>query len=523
MRHIPRMCYPATALAMVAVPLTLFGATRADAAQAEPVRTAVRAEPNPATCPEQVALVNGGFEQPGVTGGSVNFFPDASQNSPNAVQGWRTTATDHMIELWNGPPNPTGTPPVSGKQFAELNANQVSTLYQDHPTTPGAKLYWRLSHRGRLGTDTMTLDIGAPASPVRQAIMSDGTGSWGTYTGSYTVPANQTTTRFAFRSLAAAGGSRSIGNFLDDVFFGTAPCVIVTKAAIPQGPVDVGDVVTYRLTAVNKGGGVAENVRLTDAIPAGSTYVPGSLRVLDGPNTGVKTDQPGDDQGGFDPATGKVSFTLGNGATATAGGRLPNSTNLPDGTTVEFRVKVGRDVAGKQLSNQGSVSYENQLGPTPEPLTSTSGDAVTKVNPAVDLSVVKSADQTRTTVGQTVTYRLAVRNAGPNDATGVAVKDLLPPGLVFVSATPSVGVYDADGGTWKVGALASGGTATLTIHAKATTTGEKINTATVGGNELDLDPANNTDGVKVCVDPAPSCPKCTADRCENCPPGTAAR
>ncbi|MBD3147781.1 DUF11 domain-containing protein [Microbispora camponoti] len=461
------------------------------------------AAPAPASCPEQVALVNGGFEKPLVTGTWASL-PDASQSNPNAMPGWRTTATDHMIEVWSPRMN---VPAVEGAQFAELNANQVSTLYQDRPTTPGQKLYWRLSHRGRLGTDQMALDIGAPSGPAQQGTMSDGTGKWGAYHGSYTVPAGQTTTRFAFRSISAAGGNASVGNFLDDVFFGTPPCVVVTKSASPQGPVDVGAEITYRLTAVNKGGDVAQNVRLTDKVPTGTTYVPGSLRVVGGPGSGAMTDQAGDDQAEFDAATGAISFRLGDGATDTAGGRLANDTTLPDGTTVEFRVKAGRSVAGKQVVNSGAVAYENRLGAEPEPLTSTSGDAVTKVNPAVDLSVVKSADKTEVTVGETVTYRVTIANAGPNDATGVTVKDVLPNNLAFLSSTGSAGTYA--GGTWTVGTVAGGATATLIVRAKATAIGETVNTATVGGKELDLDPANDSDAVKVCVQREPFCPYCT--------------
>ncbi|MEU7890338.1 hypothetical protein AB0B54_32960 [Microbispora bryophytorum] len=516
MRHIHRMCYPVAALLAAAVPLTLAGAVPADAAPARSevaatvapaaaVSTAAQrlAAPDPASCPEQVALVNGGFEKPVVTG-TWAPIPDASQNNPNAVPGWRTTATDHMIEVWSPRMN---VPAVEGAQFAELNANQVSTLYQDRPTTPGQKLYWRLSHRGRLGTDQMALDIGAPSGPAQQGTMSDGAGKWGAYHGTYTVPAGQTTTRFAFRSISAAGGNASVGNFLDDVFFGTPPCVVVTKSASPQGPVDVGAEITYRLTAVNKGGDVAQNVRLTDKVPTGTTYVPGSLRVVGGPGSGALTDQAGDDQAEFDAATGAISFRLGDGATDTAGGRLANDTTLPDGTTVEFRVRAGRSVAGKQVVNSGAVAYENRLGSEPEPLASTSGDAVIKVNPAVDLSVVKSADKTEVTVGETVTYRVTIANAGPNDATGVTVKDVLPANLAFLSSTGSAGTYA--GGTWTVGTVAGGATATLIVRAKATAIGETVNTATVGGKELDLDPANDSDAVKVCVQREPFCPYCT--------------
>ncbi|MER7991282.1 isopeptide-forming domain-containing fimbrial protein [Streptomyces noursei] len=452
--------------------------------------------------PLRVALVNGSFEQPTVTG--VEILPDASQTQASKrVPGWLTTASDHLIELWRSGFN--GVPSADGAQFAELNANEVSTLYQDLPTTPGTKLYWRLYHRGRLGDDTMALDIGAPGATVEQRRFTDGNTAWGYYTGTYTVPAGQTLTRFAFRSLSAAGGNRSIGNFLDGIFFGTAPYVVLTKTAVPAGPLEVGDVVTYRITAKNEGGGAAENLVLTDTVPDGTTYLPGSLRIVDGPNAGAKTDARGDDQAAYDAQTNEVSFFLGNGATGVAGGSLPNTETLPAGTTVEYRVTIDRASGGKEISNTATASYENRLGQTPEPLTATSNEQLTQVKPAADLVVTKAADATTVTVGQTVTYRVTVRNAGPNDATGVTVTDQLPDGLAFLSADGTSGTYDPATGQWAVGDLAEGATATLVLRAKATTAGLVGNTATATANEKDPDTTTNTDAVAVCVEPAPSC------------------
>ncbi|WP_327675330.1 DUF7507 domain-containing protein [Kitasatospora sp. NBC_00458] len=456
--------------------------------------------------PSRIALVNGSFEQPPIAGGNA-FLPDASQTQvPNHVPGWLSTATDHLIEVWHDGFN--GVPSADGAQFAELNANQVSTLYQDLSTTPGATLYWRLYHRGRLGQDTMALDIGRPGAAVQQRQFTDGNAAWGFYTGTYTVPAGQTVTRFAFRSVAAAGGNQGIGNFLDGIFFGTAPSVVLTKFAVPDGPLQVGEVITYRIVARNEGGGAAEALVLTDAVPAGTTYLPGSLRIVDGPNRGAKTDRRGDDQAFYDPAGDRVVFNLGNDATATQGGSLPNTDTLPNGTTVEYRVTIDEASAGGHVTNTATAAYENRLGPTPEPLTATSGQADTPVLPAADLSVTKSADATTVTVGQTVTYRVTVHNAGPNTATGAIVTDALPAGLRFVSATPGTGAYNPDTGRWSVGTLAAGAYATLTLRAKATVTGPVTNTATAHAVETDLHPAGNTDSVTVCVEAAPDCPPC---------------
>ncbi|MFJ9637454.1 hypothetical protein [Streptomyces sp. NPDC101178] len=462
------------------------------------------------SAPLRVALANGSFEEPVVSG--VEILPDASQaQAAKYVPGWLTTATDHRIELWRSGFN--GVPAAHGAQFAELNANQVSTLYQDLPSTPGTTLYWRLYHRGRQGDDTMALDIGAPGSTVEQRRFTDGTNAWGYYTGTYTVPAGQVLTRFAFRSISAAGGNQGIGNFLDGIFFGTAPYVELTKIAVPAGPLEVGDTVTYRVTARNEGGGAAENLVLTDVIPQGTTYLPGSLRIVDGPNTGTKSDGQGDDQAYYDTDADQVVFHLGNGASGASGGSLPSTETLPAGTTVEYRVVIDRESGGRQITNTATASYENRLGDTPQPLTSTSDEQITQVKPAADLSVTKAADATTVTVGQTVTYRITVHNAGPNPATGVSVTDRLPDGLAFLSADGTSGDYDPTTGRWLVGDLADDATATLVLRAKATKPGALTNTATAEGNEKDPDATDNTDAVTICVDPAPSC-------CDPCSTGT---
>lgn len=107
------------------------------------------------------AIKNGSFEEPA--------FHD--QNSPqwpaNNVPDWDTTASDKLIEFGskrNGKnaPQLTGNNKEipDGDQFAELNADEESTLYQ-YATTVGGNVYeWGLSHRGREGDDQMALIIG---------------------------------------------------------------------------------------------------------------------------------------------------------------------------------------------------------------------------------------------------------------------------------------------------------------------------------------------------------------------------
>ncbi|MEE1368147.1 MAG: S-layer homology domain-containing protein [Evtepia sp.] len=117
------------------------------------------------------AIVNGSFEDP----------PQKDRNAPQLeagdVSGWSTTAIGQLIEFGvnigkSSAPQLSGNDKriPDGNQFAELNADEVSTLYQNVSTVGGHIYEWGLSHRGREGKDTMALIIGpkqanAPAKP----------------------------------------------------------------------------------------------------------------------------------------------------------------------------------------------------------------------------------------------------------------------------------------------------------------------------------------------------------------------
>lgn len=117
------------------------------------------------------------------------------------------------------------------------------------------------------------------------------------------------------------------------------------------------------------------------------------------------------------------------------------------------------------------------------------------VDPAgtADLSLTMSSDVSDAVVGQTVPFTLVLSNAGPQDAGGVRVTDLLPPGLVFAAAIPSSGTYNPVSGAWDVGSLASGASATLSILAVVASSADHVNTAEVTAaspEDVDSVPAN---------------------------------
>ena len=118
--------------------------------------------------------------------------------------------------------------------------------------------------------------------------------------------------------------------------------------------------------------------------------------------------------------------------------------------------------------------------------------------PVADIEVRKTADALVLPVGNAVTFTVTVTNKGPDTATGIAITDLLPPGLALVSATSSQGPYDATTGVWTIGALAQGvaGDPDAVGHHTGGwgLTNGAAKTAQV---ELDPVPGNDVDGVTI--------------------------
>lgn len=114
------------------------------------------------------AIKNGSFEQP------ASDIDNSPQLAADQVPDWHTTAFDQKIEF-GSTRNGKNAPQLIGKQtipdgfqFAELNADEESTLYQDATTVGGNVYEWGLSHRGRYGIDRMSLIIG-PQQDVKPA------------------------------------------------------------------------------------------------------------------------------------------------------------------------------------------------------------------------------------------------------------------------------------------------------------------------------------------------------------------
>jgi uncharacterized repeat protein (TIGR01451 family) len=98
--------------------------------------------------------------------------------------------------------------------------------------------------------------------------------------------------------------------------------------------------------------------------------------------------------------------------------------------------------------------------------------------PQADLSLRKSVTpNTPRRAGDTVTFTISVGNLGPNPAQSVTIADPLPAGLVFSSASASLGTYNTP--NWVIPNLAVNTTQTLTIVATVANGGSTTNTLTI--------------------------------------------
>jgi uncharacterized repeat protein (TIGR01451 family) len=234
-------------------------------------------------------------------------------------------------------------------------------------------------------------------------------------------------------------------------------------------PVMVGGTVTYTLAVMNDGPSAATGVTVTDVLPA--TVTAGTV-------------------------------TPSQGSCATSGQVVTcNLGLLGSGATATVTLEVTANQAG-QITDNASVSGNE---PDPDDTNNTATETTTVgtgAGPVADLRLVKTATPAQTEVGDTVTFEIAVFNDGPDAATGVTVVDTLPANFVYDTSMASAGTCMVTGGSTVVcelGTLAAGAMETVTLTAVADAEGVTTNTATVSGDEVDPDPADNTDTTPVTV------------------------
>jgi uncharacterized repeat protein (TIGR01451 family) len=245
----------------------------------------------------------------------------------------------------------------------------------------------------------------------------------------------------------------------------------LTLSKSAPATVNAGSDLTYTINFSNAGPGTAVNVVVTDAVPAGTTFV-------------------------------SASVTSGTGWTVNTSGPIVFSkASVPSGETATFQIVVNVPAAtagGTIIHNSVSATADTN---DPTPATAT---ADTTVIAQADLALTKTGSPTPDVIaGNNITYTIGLTNNGPAAATSVTVSDPTPANTTLVSVTTPAGWTRTDSVapgltgtiTFTKATVANAETATFTIVVKvnsSTANGATItNTATVTSTTTDPVSGNN--------------------------------
>ena len=284
------------------------------------------------------------------------------------------------------------------------------------------------------------------------------------FTVSVTAPANSATLVNTARATATTPDTDATNNN------GSTPSQQVSTTVVPQadvvvaksGPATVvaNGTITYNIVVTNNGPSTAANVVARDTLPAGVVVT---------------------NAGGGTLASGVITF--------------PAISSLANGASQSYSIQVSAPAEPTTLTNTAR-STSDTADPTPANNNgSTPAQQVqTSVTALADLSLSKSASPSSPSVGQSVTYSLVVSNAGPSAATNVSVRDVLPSGVAFASA--SAACANAAGTvTCTTSSVAAGASTTFTIVATVTAAGAQTNSAQISASDQpdpDSTPNNGT-------------------------------
>lgn len=259
-----------------------------------------------------------------------------------------------------------------------------------------------------------------------------------------------------------------------------APDLGVTKTD-GNASTSPGQVVVYTLNYTNIGNRGADNVVLSETVPANTTFdAAGSTAgwsCADGAPAGT-------------PCTLNVG-TLEVGDTGSATFAIRVDATLPAGTT--------------SVVNSLSIADDGSNGADPNPGNDTAMDS-TPTASQMDLTLGKSDGNVSVAPGGIVVYTLSYANTGNIGVTGVVLSETVPANTTFDAAGSSAGWSCADGAaagstcTLTIGGLAAGASSAELFAVRVDTPlaagiTQVANTATVaddGANGADPTPPNNT-------------------------------
>jgi uncharacterized repeat protein (TIGR01451 family) len=427
------------------------------------------------------------------------------------------TGASPLTYQWYFTPSGPPTSRPAGLQTGETNA--TITIANAQPADDGAYTVRLTNPVGALDSPAATLTVLVPpsitAQPQSQTNLAGGTASFAV-TGAGSAPLNYQWTFNGTNLAGQTGPTLALANLqltnagsYRAVLSNAAGAITSAVATLAVIAMDFGDAPdTYRTALATNGARhrVVPAIRLGAAVDFEPDGQP------DATATGDDTAGANDEDGivfttpiraGQTVSLTAVASSNGvlnawldynrNGTWADAGEQIFINRNLPTGTnnlvfTVPGGVSAGPSYARFRFSTASGLSFDGEA-----PSGEVEDYAVTIENVS-DLAITRMTQISPIATGSNQIYSLTVSNAGPSAATGVSLTDTLPAGVSFVSAVSSQGGCTHSAGlvTCALGDVSVGANVAIQIDTIPTTAGSLTNSVSVGGNQLDLNPANNT-------------------------------
>lgn len=322
-------------------------------------------------------------------------------------------------------------------------------------------------------------------------LQADGPGDTAPVTPRQTL----TNTATLFNYAGQEGGPDHTATDLTDPASATiaSPAIVKTIASIvPNGTgassTTPGDTVTYSL-AVTLPEGETPGLTLTDTLPRGFQYVPGSTTVIPGTFNGSVTGSPGVVTSGT-PATGQV-VTISFGTVSVNGDNVASTNSF----VVTLQALVLNSAQNVGLPSAQNKTNQVTLNSTGNPAGGISSQVTTTFREP-QLVISKSMVPSSPDAGDVVTVTLTVNNTGTAQAHDVVVDDILPGNFFDLTPVTSVNEgttpvdfsynYTTPTVTYSGGPIASGAsrvfTFTARVRADVVTGSNYTNTGSVDGD-----------------------------------------
>ena len=242
--------------------------------------------------------------------------------------------------------------------------------------------------------------------------------------------------------------------FTVPILRGTDSDLSLTKKVNNAAPL-VGSQVIFEIIISNNGPLDNTGVKVRDLLPNGYTFNGYSI------STGT-----------YDSTTGV--WTVGglvNGKSETL--EIMATVN-PNGDYTNVAEVISADLKDPDSTPNNGISTEDDYATA----------TTTPTNVSANLSLTKTVNNPTPLIGAQVTFEIVVTNSGPQNTSGVQVKDLLPPGYTFSSFTATKGSYNKNTGIWNIGSFVNGDSHTLQITAIVNAAGNYLNIAEVTASNM---------------------------------------